>query len=811
MDNVEDLARRIKPDQTILLLGAAAGVPSGAPTGAQFATYLARRLSPVPAGDNLSEIATIFEHRTSRRELVEAVQQRLAGLAPTGGLLLLPEFDWRSIYSTNFDRLVEAAYRATDRPLSVVRSNFDWSKELSGPVLYKMHGCETQDVGLGHKHRMVLTERDYDQVREYHQTLFTALSHEMLTADTLIVGQSLADQHLKELAKKASQLHQTSGTPGRVYLLSYQSDPDRALIFEQWGIDVTAGSLETLLHAIAQEHTPVSQVSSSATLGLPTARDLPVQLRASTTDCNHAAGLVPDARRLFNGGAASYADIAFGYTIERAVEPRLLETQQSVRSLCTALLGGAGVGKTILARRILSARMKQDFLCWEHRNAFPLDVSSWLAVEENLRQHQRQGFLLIDDCTDQLSAVNRLIDALARLDRAHLRLVVTATSSSWESRRKTPQFFTRGQFERLSRLTPLDIDRFVNLVEQQRPIRELVEESFLALNHGQRVRHLRDRCNAEMYVCLKNIFGFEELDDILLKEFKDLEPAPQDIYRYVCAIQAMGGKVHRQLIVRLLGIDAGQLMLQLSQLEGIVSEFDIDAGRGLFGWSSRHDVIAGVIATYKFGDPDEQRELLHNLIQGLNPTVWVELETANALATSDMGIDRLPSHKEQVQLLTELVKVVPGERTPHRRLIRKYLAVEDTGSAKQAIDIATRDVGQDDIVDRYRVRLIVLRAQKSSELMLEDRTSLLFEARSQAKKLLARRLDDRHNYRLLAEVGVALLRLKGDASVLREGIDALKVAEQAIADPDFASDRKHYEQILRTEGSQRSHVDPSAS
>jgi hypothetical protein len=51
-------------------------------------------------------------------------------------------------------------------------------------VLYKIHGCVTQDVGLGHKHRMVITDRDYDHVKDYHQLLFTALSAEMLTCDT---------------------------------------------------------------------------------------------------------------------------------------------------------------------------------------------------------------------------------------------------------------------------------------------------------------------------------------------------------------------------------------------------------------------------------------------------------------------------------------------------------------------------------------------------------------------------------------------------------------------------------------------------
>lgn len=799
MESVEALARRLTPSQTVLLLGAGASVPSGAPTGAQLAKHLAGKLDPIPDSDDLSEVGTIFEHRQSRRELIEAIRARLSALTPAGGLLLIPEFDWRSIYSTNFDRLVETAYSRAGMPIPVIRSNYDWSRGHSGRALYKIHGCMSQDVSLGQKHRMVITERDYDQVEEYHEALFTALAAEMLTCDTLIIGQSLADKHLKELAKRASKLNANSGTPGRVYLLSYSGNPDTALVYEQWGIDVTTGSLDTLLHAVAEVHEPLSRASSSGADKVSSERDLPPELVAATIDCLHASKLLPNARNLFNGAAASYADIKAGLTIERAIEPRLLDSQKSAQMLCTALIGNAGVGKTSLARRMIFNRQDQDFVCWEHNNSFQLNPAAWLKVEENLRQHQRQGFLLVDDCTEQLVAVNRLIDGLAAKDRPHLRLVLTATSSQWQSRRKTPKLFARSHIEKMSRLTSVDIDRFVNLVEREQPIRALVEENFLNLNHQQRVSHLRDRCNSEMYVCLKNVFGFEELDDILLKEFKELAPDLQDIYRYVCAIQAMGGKVHRQLIVRLLGIDAGQLMARLNDLDGIVLEHEINRERGIYGWSSRHDVIATKIAEYKFGDPQEQRELLRDLISGLNPTVWVELETANAMATSPMGIDRLPDAVDQIELLTDLVKVVPAERTPRRRLIRRYLHARDTGAAKQAIEAADREIGSDDIVDRYKIRLILIRAENQKVLMLEDRVSLLFEARSQALKLVHRRPDDRHNYRILCDVGLALLRLNGDPSVLEEGISAIAKVEDDIADPELVQDRKSYEQLLRSE------------
>ena len=80
--------------------------------------------------------------------------------------------------------------------------------------------------------------------------------------------------------------------------------------------------------------------------------------------------------------------------------------------------------------------------------------------------------------------------------------------------------------------------------------------------------------------------------------------------------------------------------------------------------------------------------------------------------------------------------------------------------------------------------------------MLGDRVSLLFEARSQAMKLLHKRPDDRQNYRLLCEVGLSLLRLNGNKMVLSEGIDALRVADRDRPHPEFTADRKHYEQLL---------------
>ncbi|HAG59032.1 MAG TPA: hypothetical protein DCL83_06795, partial [Arthrobacter bacterium] len=60
------------------------------------------------------------------------------------------------------------------------------------------------------------TESDYDDFDKYRQTLFNALTADMFTADTIVIGQSLNDRHLKELVKKVVGLR-NEGVQSRVF------------------------------------------------------------------------------------------------------------------------------------------------------------------------------------------------------------------------------------------------------------------------------------------------------------------------------------------------------------------------------------------------------------------------------------------------------------------------------------------------------------------------------------------------------------------------------------------------------------------
>jgi len=128
-----------------------------------------------------------------------------------------------------------------------------------------------------------------------------------------------------------------------------------------------------------------------------------------------------------------------------------------------------------------------------------------------------------------------------------------------------------------------------------------------------------------MFVCLKNIFAFERLDAIILREYAELSEPQQDVYRHVAALQAAGAKVHLQLVIRLLGISPMKITALLSELDGILDEYDIHPRDGLYEWQTRHLVIASIITQYKFSDQGEIIDLFHRIIDNLKPSIPIEL------------------------------------------------------------------------------------------------------------------------------------------------------------------------------------------
>jgi len=108
------------------------------------------------------------------------------------------------------------------------------------------------------------------------------------------------------------------------------------------------------------------------------------------------------------------------------------------------------------------------------------------------------------------------MDVLVSENLSSLKLVCISTRNHWNPRIKTPNLFKRGKEFKMGRLQPQEIDRLLNLVNSSSTVRALVEQTFSGFSQYERRRRLMDRCESEMFVCLKNIFASEKFDDIEL-------------------------------------------------------------------------------------------------------------------------------------------------------------------------------------------------------------------------------------------------------------------------------------------------------
>lgn len=799
MITLEGLAEALDPSRTVLFLGAGACAASGAPLGDGLRQKLVSLLSP---GEDLKgpldEVSAILELRCGRQRLISAVREILGPLQPTGGIEALPAFGWPAIYTTNYDYIVERSYELAKKSISPIRSNFDFSlieRQPDAIPYFKIHGCLSQDIVDGHHSRIVLTEEDYENFEPFREVVFKRLEFDLMTRDVLVIGYSLRDPHVKQCMDIAAKLHRSSGAPGRIFALIFDRDEERATLIERRGYTVAFGALEQLIDAFAKRLPEADSVDES---GLSGPYRLPPRLRPRTFSVSHAAHLESNATRLFNGSPATYADIEHGLTFARSDETSLVQALTTRDALSVVLTGAGGTGKTTLARKVLSRLQQLDYQCFEHNNNFPFVVPDWIQVEAQLRAADQWGVLFLDDCTPVLSQLNRLMNQLSQDEDSHLLVVATAASSQWKPRTKSPAFFTHGETFELRRLSDADINSLIDLVHNRPDIKRLVSGAFASISKSEQFAQLRRRCGADMYVCLKNVFAKESLDSILLREFAELSTENQEVYRLVAALEATGAQVHRQLAIRLLSIDAGTISAMLQFLDGVVDEFDIDPGRGIYGLSTRHRVVAQTIARYKFADPDDRYQLLRDVISNLNPTIFLELRLVREICDSEFGIGSLANLRDQVDLLRQLIALAPGERIPRHRIISRFLQLGELESMEEELNSAVETVHLDPPLARYRVLLLMKRAQMTPGILDEDRAAILLQAHTLALESIRRFKNDPYGWIALGDVSLKYAEITRSTHLLEEAIEGIDSAYSELREPNLRDALRRLRDALKT-------------
>lgn len=148
-------------------------------------------------------IASIYERAYGRPRLVEAIRKALHYdlVEPGESHRAFTRLDFDTIYTTNFDNLIETVFRSEHKPLRVVVGDHQLAFH-GGPktqTLIKLHG------DLEHVDDLVITDSDYFEFISRSPATATHLSTSLMTRTALFVGYSLADADFNQIWNVARQ------------------------------------------------------------------------------------------------------------------------------------------------------------------------------------------------------------------------------------------------------------------------------------------------------------------------------------------------------------------------------------------------------------------------------------------------------------------------------------------------------------------------------------------------------------------------------------------------------------------------------
>lgn len=783
---LSEMIEGIDPSRTVLFFGSGSSIPSGAPSVSKVIDSVSRDFNIDPEGYSLTEITSLAEEKRSRADLIRCLRKMFTKIHVTGALLNLPLYGWKNIYTTNYDRLIEQSYEKKGKPLSVISSNYDFREQRypEATKLYKLHGCIDKDISDGNSSRLIISEADYDNTSEYREALWDAFKHDLNGGCVVIIGYSLADQHIKDLVSRAISINNKSYSPASINLVLYTKDEGRAALFERRGVKVSFGSVDDFFIELHKKNAPSSLVYSSTGDPLDNKSVLqPVTLRVD----DELQNIDKNASAMFQGWPATYSDIKAQLTFDRSITKELESTLNLENILCVCLLGASGMGKSTTARKTILRLKDSGTHCWEHKGSHRLLYEEWRDVAKDLASRNELGILFVDDAHNHLFELNNLIDLLSADESYHLKIILTSTRNHWHPRVKTPNFFLKGKEFVLKKLDNSEVEGLLALVESHPDLQPLVENSFSGFSRTERKKRLVAKCESDTFVCLKNIFASEQFDDIVLREFAELDDNLQEIYRLVSAMESAGVNVHRQLVIRLLGISSESVAASLVNLVDIIHEYTISEREGIYGWKGRHPVITDIVTKYKMPDENEYYKLFEKVIDNIIPTYDVEIRTIKQLCSFDSGISRFPDKQVRNKLLRKMISIVPGERVPRHRLIRYLIDVNQLEKAETEIRLFENDFGTEGPLERFKIILLLARAEKASGILDEDRMAILEMAREKAVKAIDRYKNNKNILKTYCDVGIEIYRRSHDSSVFEESMRSLKEAETRLGDPEITT------------------------
>ncbi|QOF86709.1 MULTISPECIES: SIR2 family protein [unclassified Pseudomonas] len=590
----------------------------------------------------LVQVSDYAKHEGGLLEVQQFIKKTFYPLKPANFHKIIPSFRWHSIFTTNYDLIIERAYSdVPDRMQNIapiIRDGGNFSDVMSDSTLvpyFKLHGCinTINDPELP----LILASEEYAKHKKGRVRLFRHLSDFGLEHPIIFCGYQLSDPNIQQILFDLNDM----GVNRPTYLLvdpglgkydikmwsGQRVEPIKAT-FEDF-LSFVDHKIDRRLRALAKlSPSEASPVDRHLKPGLTLSEHLKTYLN---TELEHIysgmkfSGVKPID--FYKGLDAEWGGIRQDLDIKRRVSDQIIidsVIESSLAGVNTFLLKGyAGSGKSTVLKRV-SWYAANDLGAMVVRLRDGAILRPALIKELALKCTSRL-ILVLDDAISHADDLLKLYRAF-EYEPANISILTSARNNEWNQYGADLDQYISSEYE-ISTLSEKETNDLIEKLSQHNCLGNFKSDKVDDVR-----KYFSLSADRQLLVALHEATSGKPFEEIVLDEYARITPPEaQILYMDVCTLNRLDVPVRVGLISRISGIGIEEFRNRFfGPLEHVVKVYMDHASRD-YAFIARHSLIAKFVFEHALKTPEEKATQIVRVLEHLNLEYGADSEAFNHL------------------------------------------------------------------------------------------------------------------------------------------------------------------------------------
>jgi tetratricopeptide (TPR) repeat protein len=646
------LVEAVREQRVALFLGAGASrgalddsgndIPDAAALGAAIADAF------LDGQYRSSDFRTIYDFACSHkggRQVQEFVRNSLLGFQPAAHHILIPTFPWVAIFTTNYDLVIERAYKAQKEAVQSIKAlaSDEEAKQYVGSdkdlTYVKLHGCITQYNSVTPP--LIASTEQIIRSRGGRSGLFDRFLEIAKNYNCLFVGYSFQDFNLRTLVDELVK----DGDSRPPHFILNKTIPDiEANYWRDRRFRPIRGTFASFLANLNDKCPPATRKLAALAsqlrvstftrwIGVKGGKESERLSRYIANQCPVITSDIDPSQAepsvFYRGGSDTWSFLNADLDVRRRlllpiINKHVLAQAAHATPKVILIKSPAGSGRSVFLKRLAwETAITHDRLSVY---AAPGAVIDQDIFAEMFRLTKSSMYLFIDDVAERTAAVDNLLSA-ARASKWPLTVFLAERNNEWNTNcDDLLGGYVTADYE-LDRLDIPEIENLIARLDKHRCLGELAR-----LSPGDRAKAFTTTYGGQILVSLHEATQGRKFSDIVLDEYQNIgNDKARLLYLDICSLHRFGVQVRAGLVSRVHDIPFERFKTEfLRPLEKIVSS-RWDPELNDYVYATRHRIIADLVYRSAIITPDEKLDNLVRLISKLNPSYSYDIDVLSKL------------------------------------------------------------------------------------------------------------------------------------------------------------------------------------